>query len=335
MPKFLLYSDLHVRPERLRDCEYVLEKVGQLALEHKVDYVLNGGDTFHTRGLIRTSCFDRLYHHYSEWADSGIKQIILVGNHDQEDKAGDIHPMRVFGNFKGWSVVSRPVAWPDKKLAFFPYLLSITEKDLLKYKGYDAFVHWGIQGAKRNDWNVDSDGVPTKYLRPFRRVFSGHYHYRNSFENVQYIGLPLQQDFGEMGQDKGILVYDQEKEKVEFCEIKGTPKHFEVKVSFDAKGKAVFSGAEEVQEKDFCRVEVEGEKENVSRFTKEDFKKGTGKNCSTRIQRVIRDKSFSRLDIQAAERHSYESLMNKYVSFVETSLNKKRLLDIGKEILRA
>ncbi len=332
--KFLLYSDLHVRPERLPDCEYVLETVGKLAIKHKIDYVINGGDTFHTRGLIRTSCFDMLLEKYASWLNQGIKQIIIVGNHDQEDRVGEVHPMRVFSTWEDWHVVDSPKKIKQiPKTVFFPYMTSITKKDLIKYKGYDAFVHWGIQGAKRNDWNVDCDGVPIDYLKGFRRVFSGHYHYRNKFENVQYIGSPLQQDFGEMGQDKGVIIYDNTKNETQFCEIEGTPKHYEVKVSFDKEGKAIFSGQEEVQEKDFCRIEAEGEKENVSRLTKEDCQKAINKNARFSIRRSIKDKSFSRLNIKAAERHSYESLMKKYVDFVETDLNKKRLLEVGKEFL--
>ena len=88
------------------------------------------------------------------------------------------------------------------------------KNDLLKYENCVAFVHWGIRGAKRNDHNKDTDGVPLDYLKPFRRVFSGHYHYRSKLENVQYIGSPLQQNFAEMGQDQGVLIYDSEKETV-------------------------------------------------------------------------------------------------------------------------
>ena len=60
----LMYSDLHIRPERLEVCELVLDKIFEVAKvlkgKGKDVVIYNGGDTFNTRGVIRTVCFVRL-----------------------------------------------------------------------------------------------------------------------------------------------------------------------------------------------------------------------------------------------------------------------------------
>ena len=174
--KLLFYSDLHLRPERIETCDYVLGEIGQIAKKH-ASIIVNGGDTFNTRGLIKTSCFDLLYRHYTKWFDTGLTQIINIGNHDQEDLAGEIHPMKVFENFEGWKVTDKPSLFgtPGDMIALFPYMPRKDMQDQIEKKALlakDAIVHWGIRGAKRNDKNTDTDGVPVEWLKKFKQVFS-------------------------------------------------------------------------------------------------------------------------------------------------------------------
>jgi DNA repair exonuclease SbcCD nuclease subunit len=343
---YLFYSDLHVRPERMEDCEIVLETVGAVAetLQKKYGEVLivNGGDTFNTRGLIKTSCFDRLYHHYSRWAKKGLKQVIIVGNHDQEDKNGDIHPMRVFENFDGWHVVDKPTLIGD--MAFMPYMpkagIQPAIQKMLKAGAKDATVHWGIQGALMNEGHADSEGVPAEWLSAFRQVFSGHYHYRNAFDNIQYIGSPMQQNFGELNQQKGVIIYDNSKKsnKINFNEIKGTSRHYEIEVSQDSGEKSGrkeslkgCSEGESIEEKDFIKVKVKGDSEFCSQIAKSSY--NDKYRCSVKLEREVNDKHVSRLNINSGDVLSPSQIMSKYVDFIDTSLDKSKLLKIGKGLL--
>jgi DNA repair exonuclease SbcCD nuclease subunit len=339
----VLYSDLHLRPERLEDCEKVLNEIFDIAVKlrkkHKQPVrIVNGGDTFHTRGLIRTICFDRLYWHYDRWYREGFAQDIIVGNHDQEDRAGEIHPMKVFANFDGWNVVDKPMV--IEGVAHFPYMPKdkIQEAILSLAKGKEAFkdaiVHWGICGAMRNDRNKDTDGVPVEWLKGFRNVFSGHYHYRNKFENVQYIGSPLQQNFGEMGQEKGIIVYDQEKSEASFVEIKGTPKHHEVQVHWDEDKERIDGDLKAIQAQDFVRIKAVGDSEKCARIDRDSFSKRLKCN-NISVEREVREKHFSRLKIDSGEILAPESLMKKYVEFIECDLNKDRLIRVGLDLIGA
>lgn len=328
--RIFCYSDLHIREERLEDCVKVLRSIPDLIKDKNIDLVYNGGDTFNTRGLIRTSCFQSLYSEYKRWNNLGISQIINVGNHDQEDKEGSIHPMKIFEEF-GWIVVDRPINRGN--FIFMPYMKAEKiEKYLSKVKGKESkalFVHWGIQGSYRNDSNIDTEGIPTDWVDEFKIVISGHYHYRNKIKNVQYIGSPLQQTFAEMGQSKGGIIYDYSTNKVEFVEIKGTPKHYEVKIDLTEGTKDI---PKEITEKDFVRVKIKGESQDVSQVTRDEISKYVS-SSSIKIEKEIVDKSYSRLSLNTKEIHDNETLMRKYIDFINTDLDKNKLIKMGLELL--
>lgn len=343
MSRYLFYSDLHIRPERLADCEAVLDRVYLIACRLRDKYgpitIVNGGDTFNTRGIIRTVCFDRLYKHYQKWFNNSFNQIILVGNHDQEDRAGEIHPMSVFKSWEGWHVVDIPKVIND--VAFFPHMEIKSREDIYKhikadFKG-DAVVHWGIRGARRNDHNVDRDGIPIEWLDRFRQVFSGHYHFRNSIANLQYIGSPMQQNHGEEGQAKGVLFYNSKTTKCSFIEIAALPKHYTVEVSKTLLGvtyepKGIFK-LEDIRATDFVRFQVSGDAELCNQVTRASLEKEF-KTTNVKIERFVKEKHYSRLNLEKGEVFSASALANKYVDFVDTSLDKKKLIGIGQELLK-
>lgn len=335
MSKILMYSDLHLRPERLDDCDIALTAIGKIADEKMVDIIINGADTFHTRGIVNTGCLDLLDRHWREWKKAAIKQIVLVGNHDQEDQAGVVHPLRVFDDERLCKVIDVPTFIGELGIAIFPYMDEVTEEIISVFAPksnqipVDAIVHWGIRGARRNDNNVDSDGVPVGWLKPFRRVFSGHYHFRNAFENVQYIGSPFEQDAGEANQEKGVLIWDNQTNELEFVKIEGTRRHLVCTVEWDENDHLQTDFPDEIKKNDFCKVIVKGDAERVLNFNKSGLKL----SCEYVIDRQIREKSFSRLGIDSSEIHNTGELIQKYVDHVKTDLDKSVLLEAGQKYL--
>lgn len=296
--------------------------------------IVNGGDTFNTRGVIRTNCFDILCSHYRGWANRGLRQIILVGNHDQEDKGGEIHPMRAFASFsKDWVVVDKPTI--VDRFVCFPYMNMDAAKEYIfanssKFKGLDGIVHWGISGAHRNDRNIDTDGVSVSILRHFRTVFSGHYHFRHRFENVQYIGSPMQQSLAEKDQEKGVLLFDAVKNVTQFIEIKGTAKYRDVEITWSEDGKMVLP---DISSKpgDYCRVNITGDSDKVAGVTR-DFLKEKFPDLNINIERNIKERHFSRLSLKGDDVIDVGNLIQKYTEFVDTELDRERLINIGREL---
>jgi len=324
--RLLFYSDLHLRQDRLEDCDTALIQIGELAKKHNA-IVVNGGDTFNTRGIIPTECLDLLHFHYKSWAENRIEQVILVGNHDQQDKEGRIHPMKVFSSFPGWAVVDGVYIHPYLPVAFFNYmpreniLPAITdavEKLSGMFTEFYAVVHWGISGAHMNDSFKDSDGVPLEWLKDFKMVFSGHYHLRDSFANVQYIGSPFQQNFGEKDQTKGVLLLDGD--ELQFIPIEGTRRHYEITADKDFHFDSTLNG------RDFLKVKAYGN----DKIDKEVFEKLGTKNIM--VERIAKEVDQNRMDISGKDVGNINSLMEKFVEFKDTELSKEKLIGIGKKL---
>lgn len=334
MKPILFYSDLHISEERHAEADLVLTEVGRLAKKYGA-IIANGGDTHPIRGLIKTASHDLLTKHYTQWHDDGLIQVIDIGNHDQEDREGEVHPMRSFAKFSGWTVVSEPqiVEMGGVPWAVFPYMAKEKVQpaiNRLRGKAKYALVHWGILGAKRNDWNTDTTGIPVEWLSCFKQVFSGHYHYRNAIENVQYIGSPFQHTHSEANQPKGVILYDYK--KINFIEIKGTPKHYSVEYKIEDDGVTLEGDVENITNRDFVKVKVTGDSELVSHVSHDDVRKHF--DCAElKFDRKGRVKAHSRLNLDSTSRLDPLTLMQKYVDFVDTTLDKKMLMQVGKGLV--
>ena len=298
--------------------------------------IINCGDTFQTRGIIETECLRTLEDYYSEWLYKDIPQIMLVGNHDQQDRDGKIHPMSIFQLDEDWLSIDEPTEIDN--VWYFPYMKAdaikwwLVEYEEKSYEGKIAFVHWGIRGAMMNDWRKDDEGVPAEWLKPFKKVFSGHYHYRNSFENVQYIGSPMQQNFAEMGQDKGVMIVDLETAEHTFVPIEGTRKHHRLELTWSEKGRKVITGDRKViKENDVVEYVITGDADRVAKIKKEELQKIVTSH-SIKVTRRPKEKHVSRLNLDTKEIYDPKSIMSKYVDFVETDLDKKRLMDVGLKV---
>ena len=257
--KYLFFSDLHYRETRIKDCELVLDKVMEIGKKEKVDAIVNGGDTFQDKGLIRIKCHDSYLKKRKEWDGRWID---IVGNHDQDDRDGSVHAMKSFGLLPKSSVVDVPFFDRKNKILMLPYMhdikdyLKITKNDdVIKEGEWTLIAHMGVKGSFMSESKRDETGVPLEVCRYFKQVFLGHYHKPHSLENVTYVGSPLQQNFSEMGQDKGVIIFDT-KDPTNFkrVEIKGTPKHHEAKLFWvDGKPKTEIP---KVNKQDYVRFDI-------------------------------------------------------------------------------
>ena len=134
-----------------------------------------------------------------------------------------------------------------------------------------------------------------------------------------------------MGQEKGVMLFDTVTRKKEFIEIKGTPKHY--RFTFDAnKNDLEILGGVAVRAHDYIEVAVVGDAEKVKFVTTDTIRDLVECNNIT-LDRQGKEKHFSRLEIKPTEILDQKSLMKKYVDFIDTDLDRKKLMEIGESIV--
>ena len=117
--KILIFSDLHAhsfkpysktlsngRNSRLQDSLNVLEEIYQYCISYKIDGVLFGGDLFHIRTPITVSTFNPVHEGIAKIKTAVKFMGLLVGNHDQYNKAGNIHSIDTFNSMV--TILDRP-----------------------------------------------------------------------------------------------------------------------------------------------------------------------------------------------------------------------------------
>ena len=322
---------MHLRVENIESFVKCHRAIGDIAQKNSVDFLVNCGDMFDKRGVIKTILLKVLYEERSRWCDDGLVNIDIVGNHDQADRDGEIHPLKVYERFRGWKVFDKPCLEDYHEMLFLPYVRD-TEgvlKSFKKHDQMDCVGHCGVSGATSNGTEgglpiKDIEGVHPKFFRRFKNVFLGHYHAHQKIKNIIYIGSPMQHSFGEVGQTKGVLFYDQATGKKRFIEIGGLPRFHDVEVTFK-KGKPVYD-LPEVSPFDKVRAIVRGSSKEVSKITKSTL----GLPCFTKIENKTQSEMVSRLKVDDIGNEI--ELIEKYVDFVEHPFKRKELMEVYKEI---
>ena len=145
------------------------------------------------------------------------------------------------------TVVSKPCTIEINKfpVSFLPYThnpvediktIKDTHKSLLiAHVAIDGAL-WNVKYNTKADVTIEHDGemikVGPEIFKNWNRVFLGHYHAGQALsDNVEYIGSPLQLDFGEAFQDKHLIVYDVMTDKRQYLLNDFAPKHYVINES--------------------------------------------------------------------------------------------------------
>lgn len=233
------------------------------------DVLIHLGDLFHNKFRLEFDIYDKVYNEINE-LDIPTK-ILVGGNHDFSSywREPTLFPltkiMNVFTTDYGYldvdsgsfTVRFHCIPYPDVQTQFFNNIeLAINNKIV----GANILLsHIGIKEGVVGASNIYLDSEFYLHdLAPdmFDFVFLGHYHKHQSLHyNTYYIGSPLQQDFGETGEKKGIMCLDltPDGNSVKFINSISTPQFIKYEVSSERDlYKLTFNC------KDFYKVELNG-----------------------------------------------------------------------------
>lgn len=176
MKNYLICSDLHIREQDLEECSLVSDEIISLCDEYKITEVFNAGDTFDN--LIPDSRSQDLFALFIEKLNRPITTIIAQSH---ESTTAEDSVLNHYG------------------------ILSDKIKLYKEYKDRNNLYigHFIVKEAKKGKFGAT---VSKEDLKQYKKVYLGHQHTNQEFDNIVQIGSCRWIDFDE-SEDKGKYVY--------------------------------------------------------------------------------------------------------------------------------
>ncbi len=227
--KILFFSDLHLANHgqfstrlanglnsRLVDGLNVVDQAAKICKERDVAVCVFLGDMYHHRARIETDVLVLGYLAMQRLAQAVKRLVVVVGNHDQNARLGDLHSLEALKQFALVRDAPGSVVWGSLNAFAIPYMADSDQmrKALAEVPKCDLLLlHQPVAEALPGPTN--SQGKVTISLGdiPFdqvRYVVSGDIHKRQWLANGQflYVGSPMQHNFGERDDAKSFTLFD-------------------------------------------------------------------------------------------------------------------------------
>ena len=228
--KVLIFSDIHLHNwaygstyingwnSRLLDQKKVCDQIVDLTRLHRVDYVVCGGDVFHTHGRVEAGPLQvagELFHSLlDEVKKRSGKVYCLKGNHDLGRETSSVDWLKDLGVH----VIDDVGVDTDIKAGFISYCddeeTFDRRRDILNAASLEYwFCHQGVKYTP-----VGSDFViPNEFLssdklpstQDFKMCYTGHYHSPHwAADKLIIIGSPMQLNWSDSGETRGCIILD-------------------------------------------------------------------------------------------------------------------------------
>jgi DNA repair exonuclease SbcCD nuclease subunit len=196
------------------------------------------GDLFDNRSSISIKAINTVINLFEDLSKI-IEIHILLGNHDMYlMNTPDINSVSVIRNISNIIVYDKPteITIDNHEILMMPWINGKNnEIEILeKYKGKDLlFCHSDLNGCRTQLY-------PTRPLSRhilditdfvgYTKVYSGHIHIVQTINNFTFVGSPYHLDRNDVGNRKGIFIYDTVKKKDVFIENDFSPEFKKIKL---------------------------------------------------------------------------------------------------------
>jgi len=284
---------------------------------------------------------------------------LLVGNHDQDTKQGDIHACYAFESVVqvmdrgNWYCFEEEMPGaPQLHVFAIPFhtdaekiekLLKFAETTMPSHVHTCCLAHIGVSGAKAgsNFVLISKDNISTIPLtKPgFDQVFLGHYHQHQMLTpNIRYLGSTHQHNWGDAGQSRGYWIWEtdpnpKELGKVEFHEVKSAPKF----VWHDANEMLSEKGHIEKCKGNFVRVKYDVAPDpDTWKWAKKELERMGARTTEQWIEPTEPATLSPEDESKYLPGVDFEDMIESFVQDSDFQhLDKELLIKIGKRILKA
>jgi len=217
--KTVVFTDLHLgmknnSREHNATCENFIKWMIEQAKEWGSKTAIFSGDFHHSRSAINISTLN--------YSVSGLKLlneyfdnvVMVLGNHDVyfRDRI-EIHSIPYVNQFPNIHIIDKIKQFGD--VTFVPWLVSDEWKKVSKIKTPYIFGHFELPNFKMNASVVmpDHGQLNKDHFKNQRQVFSGHFHKRQRYDNIYYIGNAFPHNYSDAwDDDRGMMFWEPGKE---------------------------------------------------------------------------------------------------------------------------
>lgn len=198
--------------------------------ENNIKQVIHMGDlldrrkyiNFNTLGQVRT----RFMNKFDEY---DIKLHITLGNHDvyfkNSNEVNSIKELFSYG-YKNIILYEDPtdIVFDNVCVGIVPWITSENFDECIQFIQNNSCSilcgHFEINGFEVISGIRHEGGVEGFIFNNYDKVFSGHFHLKQTHKNIHYLGTQYQLSFADVGSKKGFHVFDTDTRELEFIENK-------------------------------------------------------------------------------------------------------------------
>lgn len=226
-------SELHNQ-----DCERFIDWFcDNVRSDPEIDNIIFMGDWYENRAALNVMTLNYSHRGAKKLNSLGLPVYFIIGNHDLYHRhTRELYSTITFDEFSNFVIVNEPTVF-DKigsGALLSPYLFHEEYKNLSQYLELETWWgHFEFKGFVVTGYNMKmpTGPDPTDFAGP-KHIFSGHFHKRQTENNITYIGNAFPSNFGDAGDFKrGMMVYDHNKRECQFEDWKDCPKYVTLKLS--------------------------------------------------------------------------------------------------------
>ncbi len=211
--------------------------------QNNIKDVIHMGDLMDRRKYVNFNTLHQVKDRFIRFfADNNINLHITLGNHDTFYKNTNfINSINeLFGDSKNIILYDKPteLQFDTLKIGIVPWITNDNENDCLDFlQTTSASIligHFEINGFEVVTNIRHSSGSDSEMFSKFDKVLSGHFHLRQSKQNIHYLGTQYELSFGDVNSKKGFSILDTDTRELEF--IENTRKIFNIIKYDDVNG---------------------------------------------------------------------------------------------------
>ena len=309
----------------------ILEKEG-------IDNVFILGDTFDRRKYMNFYSLQRAKSmFFDKLKEKNIHVTMLIGNHDTYFKnTNEVNSVRLLlKEYDNITFIENPktIDFYGHSICMIPWICAENHDDCLnELKDTDATVcmgHFEIAGFAMYKGEVCLEGLPKDVFRGFKHTFSGHYHHKSSSDNIHYLGNPYELTWQDFDDPRGFHLFDLENGDLQF--IKNPFRIFEKFYYNDKDGLLNLNTVDFERFKNKYVKIVVVNKSNPYMFDQFMAKLYDSNTIDITIAEDFTE-SETEEEVEVDQAEDTLTILDKYVSNLNTNLNKDKLKNILKEL---